>query len=479
MRRSRSLTDAPVSIQPGEPGQQPRGGEPDAGRVAGPGDECGPAGEAGEGRAHHATPASARRPPTYVAVTSSRSSRTTTSATPPGWSTPRSAAAQQPRRDGGGRPQRLRFADPEADELAHGAVHGQHAAREGAVGQARLGPADLDRARAEPVGPVPQAGRLHRVGDEGEPAARRERGQQRGLGREVDAVHDGHDDDVAPDERDAAQAGVAVRPPAVGVVDMRHRAGAGVVGRVGGGRVGVGVPAGDDDAAGGQAGDEGERAGELGRQRHERHVAGVEQPVGQPGVGGAQVARVVRAGPARGEERPLEVDAGDGRRHGAGTPRPPLRPGGLARGAERAHQVLLGRRDERRQPRRHARRGQRRAGPGEVVGLGGQGVDPGEPVDLEVDEARRGHARGAGTGRQPGGRDPAVVAQLDVAGNELAADERVADPESRRAHAVGVTLDRPRGASGSRPRSRASASATCCARTAATIAASGSGRPGG
>src|SRR3954453_18214427 len=45
--------------------------------------------------------------------------------------------------------------------------------------------------------------------------------------------------------------------------------------------------------------------------------------------------------------------------------------------------------------------------------------------------------------------------------------------------AVSVTLDSPRGTSGSRPRRRASASAACCARTIAAIAANGSGSPPG
>jgi hypothetical protein len=93
---------------------------------------------------------------------------------------------------------------------------------------------------------------------------------------------------------------------------------------MGGARVGVGVPAGDGDAARDQQVDQLERAGQLRRQGdlsdrpcHHKLLEGLE-------VGGSERAPIVSTGFGRREERSLEMDA-DHRRSTLHLPHPPDR----------------------------------------------------------------------------------------------------------------------------------------------------------
>jgi hypothetical protein len=97
--------------------------------------------------------------------------------------------------------------------------------------------------------------------------------------------------------------------------------------------------------------------------------------------------------------------------------------------AQRGLELGLGRRDERRLVGRDAGPQQRFArllvrGP-----VGGQEVDPSEPVHLQVDEPRGGNSL-AGTAVDADRGDP-PVGDVDVATHERAVDERCLDSESR------------------------------------------------
>ena len=118
---------------------------------------------------------------------------------------------------------------------------------------------------------------------------------------------------------------------------------------------------------------------------------------------------------SRGEERPLEVRADD------------VRGSVRRKRAQGVHEHCLGRRDERRLVRRHPDLQQRLAGNVVVGRRRREEVDAGEAVDLQVDEARNGHASPAAA-RQPDARH-ATVGDVDVARDELAADERRVDAE--------------------------------------------------
>ncbi len=196
-----------------------------------------------------------------------------------------------------------------------------------------------------------------------------------------------------PHQRHAAQAGVARPPAAVGVVHVRDRAGTAVEGGVGVRRVGVGVPARDDDAARRPAVDQLERPGQLGRQRHHRHRPGAEQLLDQRRVGRPQVAR--------GRARPATRATGTGPRGArparAGRPSArvaPPRPRRRERrgvGASGAEDTNVGWKattpGARPAPRRRAgsRRGRRR-----------RKSTPGDAVDVGVDEPGHGDARARG-----------------------------------------------------------------------------------
>ena len=124
----------------------------------------------------------------------------------------------------------------------------------------------------------------------------------------------------------------------------------------------------------------------------------------------------MRAQAFRRDERSLEVRAED------------VRGGAVLRQlAERRGQVLLSRRDERGLERGHSRAEESLAGAAIAVRVRREEIDPAEPVHLQVDE--------------PGGGDPvafvavhadrgdASVGDLDVARQELSADERRLDAE--------------------------------------------------
>src|SRR5439155_13510563 len=142
--------------------------------------------------------------------------------------------------------------------------------------------------------------------------------------------------------------------------------------------------------------------------------------------------------------------------------------------AQRGEQLLLGRRDQRRLVRGHAGLAQRLAR-GVVVGRGRvQEVDAAEAVHLEVDEAR--HRQPAPATAEAHVGDTAVD-DLDVAPDELAADERGFDaephvtPRSARRTTPPAATSRARASPGASP-SSSETIATLTSPSAAARAAS-------
>ena len=299
----------------------------------------------------------------------------------------------------------------------HRLDHGQDASGEHAVRAADGTVVHLDVERAEAgVGAVCAARRRDRVGDEGDPLARRAPDHRGGLGCEVDAVEDDADDDVVTGERRADDAGIAVaeRPHRVEEVgDAVHAAVERRI-RLLGGRVAVAER--DGDPAREQAVDHLAGAGKLGGKRHQPHRPRVEQAVEQRHVGVTAGFRNMRAEAARREKRPFEVHAED------------ARPLALARNfAHRCDHLLLGTRDQGRQIRGDAGLEQCHAGAPVSLGVGVEEVDAPEPVHLQIDEAR--HGDSAAVRRRQAGRGQASVVDLDVARNEHAFDQTGLDSE--------------------------------------------------
>jgi hypothetical protein len=125
----------------------------------------------------------------------------------------------------------------------------------------------------------------------------------------VDAVGDHADPHARVGERDPGQPGLAVAERDHGVEQVGDVADAGVEGGPGLGRGGRRVAGGHDDPRPGQRAHEVERAGQLGRQRHEGDTLGPTLLGGQRRVRRHQPVHRVGAPALGGEERALEVQA--------------------------------------------------------------------------------------------------------------------------------------------------------------------------
>jgi len=119
-----------------------------------------------------------------------------------------------------------------------------------------------------------------------------------------------------------------------------------------------------------------ERSRELGREGHQPHGPGREQPLEERRVRVATPVAAVRPETRGGEERSLEVDAEDVRARN-----------GLGHGRESGGKVGFLCRDQRGEVGRDACLEQRLAGRGEPVGVRAEEVDAREAVHLQVDEA--------------------------------------------------------------------------------------------
>src|SRR5205823_899963 len=172
----------------------------------------------------------------------------------------------------------------------------------------------------------------------------------------------------------------------------------------------------DDDLALEQPLDQHVRAGQFGRERVRRHSSRVELAVEQGEIRIAPVLPWMGSEPLRREKWPLHVGADDARRG-------PVR----RHRAQRVQHRALGRGDERRLERGDAALEQRGARAFVVRGRGGQEVDAGVAVHLEVDKT--GHRDTAAPPPGETHRDDGSVLDLDVPENELSADERSFDAE--------------------------------------------------
>ena len=201
----------------------------------------------------------------------------------------------------------------------------------------------------------------------------------------MDPVEDHLHDHVIPGQRRARQAGVAVPEGSHRVEDVRHCACPPVEGPHGllGRR--VGVTARDGHAGEEQPVDQLVRAGKLGREGHHAHRAGAEQPLEQCRIRIPPSGERVDPETVFRQERPLEMNAEDARAADAGR-----------HVAQRCQELLLGRRDERRQVRRDAALEQRLACTAIAVRVGAHQVDACEAVDLEIDEPRNGDPASVG-----------------------------------------------------------------------------------
>jgi len=94
---------------------------------------------------------------------------------------------------------------------------------------------------------------------------------------------------------------------------------------------------------------------------------------------------------------------------------------------ERGNELVLGRRDEGRLVRRHSALEQPSTGAAVSLGIGGEEVDAGEAVHLQIDEPRRSDPVPV-AGAEPDSRDE-TVRHLDVTRNKGAVDERCPDAE--------------------------------------------------
>ena len=144
--------------------------------------------------------------------------------------------------------------------------------------------------------------------------------------------------------------------------------------------------------------------------------------------------------------------------------------------AQRLDELCLRRRDERRQVRGDTGFEQRVARRRVPVRVGAEKVDPREPVHLQVDETRCGDAAAIGDRKTGGGDAPGD--ELEIAGDEPAADEGRLDAESHVSSAARIpppaAASRARAVSTSTPASSetiatfasppaaASASSACC-----------------
>ena len=244
---------------------------------------------------------------------------------------------------------------------------------------ARDAAGDLDVEISEPVRTVVEPGARHGVRDEREPSLRGLPDHRGGDRRDVDPVEDQLHDDVGPRKRRADDTRIAVMERAHGVEEVRDAPHAEIEGRVRllGGR--VGVTARDGDLAAEQQLDDRRRARELGRQRDQPDGPRIEKALEQLGIGVAASARWVDPQAERRQERPFQMRAED-----AG----PVRLGRhLAEGGE---ELLFGGRDEGRQECGDTGLEQCLAGLAVAVGVGGEEVDTGESVHLQVDEPGHG-----------------------------------------------------------------------------------------
>ena len=216
-------------------------------------------------------------------MTAKSSSSTTRSAGAPGRSTAMSSPADDAR--GRSRDGVDRLDDRHAELDQHPQAPGERAdgARQRPVRQAGDTVLDRDVDGADAKRPVAEAGCRDRVGDQGDPAAGRAPRRQDRLRREVDAVGDQLHDHVAPGQRRADDAGVAVAERPHRIEEVGHRPGALVERgmRDDGGRIGVAER--DGDSPPHEAVDELAGPGQLRRER--------DGADGAPGneVGGEQV----------------------------------------------------------------------------------------------------------------------------------------------------------------------------------------------
>ena len=301
-------------------------------------------------------------------------------------------------------------------QVAHGLDHRERAAGERAGLAAGDPVVDLHVEITQAVRAVVEPGARDGVGHERDPALRCLPHHRRSDGRDVHPVEDQLDDDVGPRKRGADDTRVAVVERAHGVEEVRHAPHAEVEGGVRLLGRGVRVTGGDGDLAPDEPLDDLARARKLRGERDESDGPCVEESIEKLEI------RIAAGGSwmdpqAQGrEERPFEMHAQD-----AG---PVRRCRHLAEGGE---ELRLGSGDERGEEGGHAGLEQRVARVAVALAVGGEEVDPGEAVDLEVDEAR--HGDPAAVRRREAEAGDTAAEDLDVARDERAVDEGGLDAE--------------------------------------------------
>ena len=228
------------------------------------------------------------------------------------------AAGEEARRHLGRRTDRLLERDAERVQVPHRVDHRQHACRRAfrprASAQRRPRPS-TSTSPSWYVPPFAGPGSRHRVGDERDAAGRRTPrraapSRRRGGGRRRSSARSRRRGRVSaapaiPGSRE--RNGRIALKRCVTAPTPRSKAWSASA------AVAFVCPAETDDAALAQPLDQRVGAGQLGRERHLGHAAGVEQAVEQREVGRAQVLERVRARALGREERALEVRAEDAR----------------------------------------------------------------------------------------------------------------------------------------------------------------------
>ena len=199
------------------------------------------------------------------------------------------------------------------DDAGHGGGRAGDGAGRTVSGEARYSTGHVDPHRTEPVAAIRHPGSRHRVGDQDQPP------RAGGAGREADrrvvqvhAVGDHLTGDLVPVEQRADRPRLAVMQRPHAVEQVRPMARAGVDGRRGDVRGGVGMADGGDDADPDCGLDQGGRPGKFGCEGDDAQMTrgrGVQALEGGD-VRSDHVPRILGAAPGRGEEWSLQVDTG-------------------------------------------------------------------------------------------------------------------------------------------------------------------------
>ena len=160
-------------------------------------------------------------------------------------------------------------------------------------------------------GPITDPSGDNRIGDENHALARATVDDRDQRVVEMDSVDDQFDEDVVAHERGPCGTRLSCRQRTMGIERVGERACSGVEGGVGLIKCRVAVTERDDDSPFSYVREQIDTTGQLRRDCHVPDRTSIEEAVEEVVVRSAQVAGVVRARPARRQERSFEVGRKD------------------------------------------------------------------------------------------------------------------------------------------------------------------------